>query len=50
MSMSRRTRKQIVGKTENYEMRERERALCQLWQELRWLWQWQLEDSALYAA
>jgi hypothetical protein len=37
MPMPRRTRKEMVGKTENYEIRERERALQQSLRELRWL-------------
>jgi hypothetical protein len=38
MSMSRRTRKQMVGKIENEEQALREEELRQLQRELRWLW------------
>lgn len=38
--LSRRTRKQLVGKTENYDTRQRELACRDLARELRRLW-WQ---------
>jgi hypothetical protein len=38
MSMSRRTRKSLVGKAEDHERRERERHLLNLLRELRHQW------------
>lgn len=47
MSMSRRTRKQLIGKTENYEERMRVRSLKNLRRELRRLWRSQADDPTL---
>lgn len=48
--MSRRTRKQMVGKVENEERALREEALRDLQRELRWLWWSEGQDRQLAAA
>ena len=48
--MSRKTRKQIVGKIENVESALREEELRVLQRELRWLSRSQSEDRTLLAA
>lgn len=48
--MSRRTRKQMVGKIENVERALREEELRLLQRELRWLWRSQGQDRHLAAA
>lgn len=48
--MPRKTRKQLVGKTEDYEQRGRERSLRRLARELRLSWQVQAEARMREAA
>ena len=48
--MSRRTRKQLVGKLEDVERTLREEEMRELRSELRWQWRTQLEDRQLLAA
>lgn len=45
--LSRRTRKQLVGKAENYEIREREWACRDLARELRRAWWQARQESAM---